>query len=410
MTEAEEGGYATESELEQLHLDVDTADRIVNQLRMGLPPAGYVRQFTVGRQDELRTLEHDLATGMHGRAFLVRANYGGGKTHLLNLVRDLALLHGYAVALVEMSASQGVRGNRMDQVFAAVCRAVQLPGKPDKGLASLFRAYADTDVAQLDDEAQEERDELEDGRRWRQSELMSGPVYIALRAAVVSESDDVRDLAIGWLTNPNPDTVEKARLVDELDGLFVGDPRTRFQMYKQVQLRRDGQQPSWDALNDLDRVARLAGTRGLVLLFDEYEDVIHNLKNKLYEADALRNLFRFFGGDYLGGAYFAVTPDFVTKCSDQLLLKGVYDFPFRRFRELPYFELSGIEFDDFLKLSAQIITAHAQAFEWEPETQLDWSVMKDFLEESWQPHNPSRIRMACRALVELLDSELDRVG
>src|SRR4051794_26953106 len=79
----------TQPELEPLELPSDSAEQVIEALRFGLPPAGYVRHFTVGRQEELRRLDHDLHEGMHGKAILVRANYGAGKSHLLNLVRDL---------------------------------------------------------------------------------------------------------------------------------------------------------------------------------------------------------------------------------------------------------------------------------------------------------------------------------
>lgn len=399
------------TELEPIELDANTADRVVNQLRTGIPPTGYVRQFTIGRQEELRRLEHDLADGMHGRAVLVRANYGGGKTHLLNLVRDLALVHRYAVALVEVDASKGIRFNRADQVFSAVARSVELPDRPGKGLGVLFDAYTGADLDSLDEEVREERAELEDDGRWRQpGHVLTGPVYTALRAVAVSENDDVRDLALGWLTNVNPDGVGKTRIYEELvQELYVGDPRTRGQVLRDIQFRRDGQQPSWDALNGLDTLTRLSGYRGLVLLFDELENVL-GLNHKTYEAAALENLFRFFAGDFLGGAYFAVTPDFTHKCTEQLLRKGVYDFPYKRFKELPHFELSPLEFDDFLKLTTQILLAHSHAFEWTPEEDMDWEALRVFLQKSWQPRNPSRIRLACQSMVEFLDSELDRAG
>ena len=60
--------------------------------------------------------------------------------------------------------------------------------------------------------------------------------------------------------------------------------------------------------------------------------------------------------------------------------------------------------------SEEPFAAHARAFEWEPEQELDWAAMKEFLQRSWQPRNPSRIRLACQSLVEFLDSELERTG
>lgn len=398
--------------LEPLELDVGTAERIVGQLRVGIPPAGFVRQFTVGRQEELRALERDLRAGMHGKAVLVRANYGGGKTHLLNLVRDLALLNNYAVSFVEVSSHRGVRFNRMDQIFSAVCRSIQLPDRADRGIGALFRAYADVDVEKLDEDARDERHDVDDGGTWRQpGSVITGPVYIALRAAVVSESGDTWDTVVDWFTRGEPDKLPRTQLLEDLvDSLYVGDPRSRYQLYNEIKFRRDGQEPSWESLNDLNTLAELSGYRGLVLLFDEFEDVIQNLNNRLLEKNALENLFRFFAGGYEGAAYFAVTPDFVRKCRDRLMMKGVWDFPYERFDELPHWQLSPIELDDFLELSAQIMTAHAIAYEWHPETELDWAAVGQFIRESWQPNAPERIRIACRSLVEHLDAALERTS
>ena len=50
---------------------------------------------------------------------------------------------------------------------------------------------------------------------------------------------------------------------------------------------------SWDGLADLDLLAQLAGFRGLVLLVDEFEDVIQNLTRVNFKQAAFWNLFHF---------------------------------------------------------------------------------------------------------------------
>lgn len=400
-----------EPELEPLELDSGAAERIVEKLRFGLPPEGFVRHFTVGRREELHKLEHDLMSGLPGRATLVRANYGAGKTHLLNLIRDLALANNYATSFITVSSQNGVRFNRMDQVFSAVCRAIECPGREDSGVMSLFRAYDDANIENLDPTIQADREELEDNGRWCEEGLLRSPaVYIALRAAIVSESDDTRDLVADWLTRGDPDKLPRIKVVETLvEDLRVGDPRSRGSLYRDISFRRDQYEPTWGGLNDLNTIAQLAGFRGLVLLFDEFEDVIQNLGNIRHERDAFGNLFRFFSGEYNCAAYFAVTPDFVRKAKDRLLQKSVWDFPYRRFDELPHFELSPIEFDDFRKLCAQILHVHAQAYEWHPAADLDWQQTGNFVIEHWNPGSPERIRMATKAFVDYLDDELDRV-
>src|SRR5947209_17058510 len=91
--------------------DRATAERVVEQLRYGVPPPEHVRAFTVGRATQLRALEESLShpTNGKGSALLVKANYGSGKSHLLNVVREMALEAGYAVSLVVIDAQGGVR-------------------------------------------------------------------------------------------------------------------------------------------------------------------------------------------------------------------------------------------------------------------------------------------------------------
>src|SRR4051794_34412833 len=118
------------------------AETIIESLRMGVPPTGHVRPFTVGRKTELKALEDTMHSAAdRGSARLIRANYGGGKSHLLRVIREMALESRYAVSLMTLDANGGVRGNRMDQVFGAVCRNIEVPGGPT-GISGLFDAFA----------------------------------------------------------------------------------------------------------------------------------------------------------------------------------------------------------------------------------------------------------------------------
>src|SRR5438034_560695 len=90
--------------------DPSTADRIIESLRFGVPPADNVRAFTVGRREQMAELERslELGDGDRGSALLVKANYGAGKSHLLKVIREMALDAGYAVSLVVVNAHEGV--------------------------------------------------------------------------------------------------------------------------------------------------------------------------------------------------------------------------------------------------------------------------------------------------------------
>jgi hypothetical protein len=98
------------------------ARRVIEALGKGIPPAGFVRYFTVGRKSEIQTLS-DYLQGSKSGALLIQANWGSGKSHLLQFIREEAIAQNYAVSSVELDAKAAVRFNRMDQIFGAVCRS-----------------------------------------------------------------------------------------------------------------------------------------------------------------------------------------------------------------------------------------------------------------------------------------------
>lgn len=394
----------------------DEAERIVENLRYGVPSAEYVRMFTVGREEELKELQASLESPTEdtGAALLVRANYGAGKSHLLQIIREMALEANYATSLVVVNAQEGVRFNRMDTIFGAVCREIEVKGFSNPGVGALFEAYGAMADTKLDPELDELRVRLSSSGRWDHSELLAAPgIYVALRAWLHAQEGRTRNLIVDWLENPQNYRGQRKllyqELIEKLRGSFR-DPRAEWQYYAEEVFifHTGGHRQAWDALGDLHQVARLAGCRGLILLFDEFEDVVQNLNRKDLQQQAFLNLFRFFTGDrYPGMSYFAVTPDFVEKCKIELLTRGVYDFDFGRFDQLPFFELSEISQDDFIDLARRIRTVHGFAYGWDAERMCDDSELRRLSEGLWTVASPDRVRRAIQGVVEALDELLE---
>ena len=97
-------------------MEIAEACRVIESLRKGIPPDGFVRHFTVGRDFEIRQLTRQFSDPKAG-ALLLKANYGSGKTHLLKFIREYALENSYAASTVTLDAKGAVRFNRMDQIF-----------------------------------------------------------------------------------------------------------------------------------------------------------------------------------------------------------------------------------------------------------------------------------------------------
>lgn len=396
-------------------LDQGTAQRMIEQLRFGVPPPDHVRAFTVGREAQLAALEESLLKphSTKGRALLVRANYGSGKSHLLKVVREMALDAGYAVSLIEINAHEGVRFNRIDTIFGAICRELQVKGGTSRGVGGLFDLFAETPKTRISKELQEIRNRISSNGKWDLSDCLRSPaLYVALRAWVRASRREVHDVIIDWFEHPENYRGQRKRLylslVSDLRNAFL-DPRREWQFYADevFAFHASGHRQAWDALADFDLLARASGLRGLVLLFDEFEDVIQNLNRRNLQEEAFLNLFRFFDGERFPGlSYFAVTPDFVAKCKTELLSRGLYDFDYSRFEQLPFFEMEPIEQQDFEALANRIARVYAGAYDIEPDHLLSKAKLRKTVAMVWATPSPDRVRRSIQGVVKALDDRL----
>lgn len=397
--------------------DRATAERVIEQLRYGVPPPKHVRAFTVGRSTQLHALEESLdhPRDDKGSALLVKANYGSGKSHLLKVVREIALDAGYAVSLVVIDAQGGVRFNRMDTIFGAICRELEIREHNQKGVGVLLNAFTGVTPAQLSLEMRQIRERISSKGKWDLSDYLQSPaLYVALRAWVRSESQNVRDRVQDWFANPQNYRGQRkllyCELVEKLRAAFR-DPRREWQFYADdvFAFHTSGHRQAWDALTDFHVLARAAGLRGFVLLFDEFEDVIQNLNRRNMQEAAFLNLFRFFDGDrFPGMSYFAVTPDFVEKCKTELTKRGVYDFDYRRFDHLPFFEMEPIEFAEFADLATRILSVYGVAYDCDAGRLFLAGEMDRVVEELWTVRSPDRVRRAIQGMVKELDDRLEQ--
>ena len=395
-------------------LDTAAAEHLIESLRYGIPPAGHVRFFTVGREEQLHelALSLDAPTPDGGAALLVKANYGGGKSHLLQVIREMALDAGYAVSLVVVSAQQGVRFNRMDTIFGEVCRQFETDRSGNKGVGQLFSLFAKTSGSGLSEELQRVRERISSDGKWDFSDYLKSPaVYVALRAWIHGDTS-ARDIIEDWFSNPDNYRQQRKTLHEQLVADLrpkFRDPRPDWQFYADevFQFNTGGHRQAWDGLADLHLISKAAGLRGLVLLFDEFEDVIHNLNRRDLQQQALHNLFSFFAGNrYPGMAYFAVTPDFVRNCAGELINRGVLDFDYLRLAELPTFELNEIAEQEFLQLARQLRVVHGVAFEWAAQVALPDVALCNLVAEVWAVPSPDRVRRSIQAVIAGLDELL----
>lgn len=390
------------------------AQRVVEELRKGIPPIGYTKHFTVGRDHEIEALEQSLH-GNGAPVLLLQANYGSGKSHLLRYIRDHALAEGYAVSFVTLDAKSGVRFNRMDQIMGAIFRNIEIPphlGPPGLRSAMDLVCSSCSNARSATANGSDYWKKLTNGWKWDFSETLASPgMFVALRA-YANGGTEVQEKVIGWLQQPENFRDQKKQLQRELvQGLqaHFRDPRTIYQLYEEnaFTFHTDGYRSVWGALKDMDSLLVASGLRGLIILFDEFEDVLTNLNNIQHKESAFWNLFLFMGGQrFPGRSFYAVTPDFATKCKNLMIERGRYDFDFERFDKLPTFAMSPLSQDELTVLAQRILNAHAQAFGYQPES-VSATQIRDLVAHLSRSPIQDRARHTIREVVKLLDTILE---
>lgn len=388
-------------------MDANEARRVIESLRKGIPPDGFVREFTVGRREEIKELQRRLSDA-DGTALLLKANYGAGKSHLIRFIREEALSQNYAVSVVTLDSSSAVRFNRMDQIFGAICRNVETPMQ---STAKGVRCLLDNLKGQIHDKAEGQFwGALSNGWKWDYSEHLDSPaLFVAVRAWATGNAEAC-DLIEDWLLNPWQYRGQRKKLychlVENMRRHFR-DPRPEWKFYADevFMFHTGGYAQSWAALRDLERLACAVGLKGLVILFDEFEDVITNLRNVAHQEAAFWNLFHFYSGkQFPGKTFYAVTPEFVEKCKIRLLEKGRWDMDLSMFDALPKFEMSPLSRPHLFSLGEKIVDVHRLAYEWNGQVSVSRNDLEAWMKEATTVQLQDRTRQAITMTVKRLDT------
>jgi hypothetical protein len=113
---------------------------VLEALRLGTVPHGGLRAYTVGREANLEAvlsaLDPTPASG--GRLRVVVGDYGTGKTHLMECVRQEALARGWAVGAATLDSREATPAHPR-RVYSALVRTLTLPATHEPGgLGALF--------------------------------------------------------------------------------------------------------------------------------------------------------------------------------------------------------------------------------------------------------------------------------
>ena len=179
----------------------------------------------------------------------------------------------------------------------------------------------------------------------------------------------MQELVEDWLFQPWSYYGQRQRIYQELIGNLWrhfrdGHPQ-RYYYPDAFKLNVQAYDQSWKFLRDLRMLSAAAGLKGVIILFDEFENMLTGLRRSDYKVDAFWNLLQFGRQKQFPGlSAFAITPAFFQTLHDSEL------------RQFPTFEMQPLEVSHLQELAGRIRDTHALAFGWNARAVVSDSMLR----------------------------------
>ncbi len=264
----------------------DIARRIIDVLGAnGIPPEYGFQYFTVGLEPYLAIIDQEYLGSFikrGGSAFkLVIGVYGGGKTHFLYCVRDIAWKHNFIVSYVSLSPHESPF-HKLELVYRAIVRSIMSPLSADellsgyeKGIQSFLRAWFSTKYEELKSKGLSKEDLRQDLLHYVariggiESISFAKAIRSAFRALLDGREEDFDNIC-QWLTGEGYD-----RYIHRKYGIFQKIDRTT----------------AFPLIRSLVQWIKEIGYSGLVVLLDEAERIPSlTTKQREYHLSNLREI------------------------------------------------------------------------------------------------------------------------
>lgn len=278
-------------------------DAILQSLRAGVVPRTGQHLIQVGRKREIETLVQDIdRIADAGSSFrLVVAEYGAGKTFLLNLIRSVAMEKKLVVMSADLNPDRRLQasGGQARSLYAELTRNMSTRAKPDGGaMVGVVEKFIATAKAEAQSEGKNVKDVVA-AKLEHLTEMVNGFDFATVVGiyceGVETNDENKRANAIRWLRGGF------STRTDARQALGVREIIDDGEVYDQLKL--------------MARFVRLAGYSGMLVCLDEmvnlYKLANTGTRNANYEQ-ILRILNDCLQGNCEGlGFVLGGTPEFL---------------------------------------------------------------------------------------------------
>jgi len=294
---------------EKSMFDRKQAKQIIRSLRSGIPPTHGTRFFSVGNENLLKGIKQEHLEDLEDMGLIqfISGSWGSGKTHLFRLLRDLSFDEKCLVSNVQLSLDNAAL-NKFEKVFAEIVRNIITP--------TSYAQAQDSDIDGHRHLFEEALGYLANGCSTSQQTFTHEEYGIAKKALMGDHHIDIdfKKMVMAYWQLSLPDTLSLSNAEQKKSEIlqwFICEGRIS-------QYRAYGTSKIIDKNNaklmmkSLAGFVKLAGYKGLVILFDEAEQSYSNMSKRALR-DAQNNLLTLINSiEEFKGLFliYATTPDF----------------------------------------------------------------------------------------------------
>lgn len=373
------------------------AQQVLQSLRQGTVSKRHARRLMIGRQFWVDALSEDLdfvANGASKIRFL-SAPYGGGKTHLLSSIEDVAIEKGFVVANIELHSREAPL-DRFEVVFPKIMRSL----KCASGTGALQQVF----------------------RHWLDSADLYNRSNIDRELKTVSPSFDFQAALRAFVERADGDRPEDQEIVQAVLGWLCGDPLSSLlRQHARIRNRISITNVSEIFGSFLNLVHR-SGFRGAAVFLDEAEAVT-SLTQSRKRDEANQNIRKLLdNADRYQGLLivFSTTPTFLddpergaksyTALWDRI--RTVVKIPkgMKPNKRTLIIELEPPGKRELKKIATSVVSLHSKAYNWHAEESLPDLAVSQLVEKYVRSSPVAVYRPFLRTVIAILDAAEQGAG
>lgn len=391
------------------------ASAVINSLKGGVVPRIGLPYITVGRENEIDALLHDvdiIADGGASFRFIV-GKYGGGKSFLLQTIRSHVMDRNFVVVDADLSPERRLQGTKGQGLatYKELIRNMSTKTRPDGGALTLI---LDRWISGIQSETAAESGLSADSPEFTKAVEKKIFEVINTLNEMVHGFDFAKLLTIYYRASMNGNDEEKAKVVKWFRGEYVNKTEARSELGVNIIITDD----DWyEYIKLFAAFLKMAGYSGLLVLIDELVN-IYKIPNSITRQYNYEKILTMYNDTLQGKAkYIGIIMGGTPQCIEDTR-RGVYSYEALRSRLAegrfgregikdmlaPVIHLTPLTYEEMLVLTEKLSDIHAQLFGYEQKiTQED---MISFIKlEFGRIGSDSHItpREVIRDFIELLD-------